>query len=672
MNILVPYKKLSEIVKTNLPVEKAADLITLRSSSVEKIEKIEGDDVLDIEITPNRGDNLSVLGIAREFFAICKAEGIEAEFIDPLKHTDSIAELQNDPSASVGQTKKELKITIEEQSLCPRFTAVVVDNVKITDSPAYIKTFLTQVGMRPINNIVDLTNYIMMLTGQPMHAFDYNKISGGEMKVRESKEGEELVTLDGQLQKLPIGSVVINDDKRIIDLCGIMGGENSAIDENTKTVVLFTQIYDKYKLRKTSLALNHRTEAVLRFEKGLDPLLQDKALFKALLVLKESTNYDVVSQLYDINTTTVNQKEVEMRYEKLNILAGSKLQIAKSEEILKALGFEVVENTEEKIKVKVPSYRLEDISIEEDLIEEVIRIYGYEKIGLVLPNNYFSNDIYDNTNKVERIIKNYLKNIGYNEVLTISMVSKNKVNEKIAVKIDNPLGADMEYMRTTQESILKEALENNRGEVNVFELSKVYKLNGDELPKEYKKLAILTNAVNSDEKVVNSIKNLLRELRISPLRSVGASEGHANYELKIKTNNILIFINNKLSGKIYFRDTYTFAELLFKNLVKNYSDYPNIPTEYNTNVIVEDFTIHTPLDSVFSKIAKKIKKVDERILSVEYADSYIKENSRALTITLKYQNKVNDLNSNEVTVIRNKIIYFVEKELGYTVDRKIQ
>ena len=653
MNIKVPYKWLNEIVTNTLKPQEIANFITLRSSSCEKIEVIENDSVLDIEITPNRGDNLSILGIAREFYAICKAENINAKFNNPFNKVLNTSVLKS----STTDTKK-LTINIKDTSINPRFTAVVIDNVKITQSPKYIQTRLIQCGMRPINNIVDLTNYIMLLTGQPMHAFDYNKIGGGVMEVTKSTKGESITTLDGIKRELPINSVIIKDNTKIIDLCGIMGGENSAISNNTKTIVLFTQIYNGLLLRKTSLALNHRTEAVLRFEKGLDPLMQDKALFLSLSILKESTNYDVVSPLYDLNNTNYkNNIKATLTFNKLNKYANTTINPKIVVSILQALGFKINKLTSDKLSVLIPSYRIHDIAIEEDLIEEVVRIYGYEKIGFKLPKNYFDNDILNNTNKVERVIKNYLKACGYNELLTISMVPKAKVNIKNAVKIDNPLGADMEYLRTTQETILKDAILNNNKSVNVFELSKVYKNNGTDLPNEYKKLALLSNTKNSNVKILNTVKNLLKILNIQ------------NYSIKQKNSLLLVYINKKLTGKISFKKNYTFAELLYKNLVKNYNSYPNIQNTYNTNIVVEDLTIHTNLNSIFIEIANKIKKLDANILSVSYSDSFIKNDKRALTITLKYQNKNKDIEASEVTEIRNKVIEFVEKKLGFVVDK---
>ena len=650
MNILVPQNWLREIIQTDKSIEEIADLLTLRSSSVEYILDLEGDKVLDIEITPNRGDNLSILGISRELNAILQAEKQKAQFNNPLEkiYTGSF------PNEDL------LKISIEDNTLAPRFTACVIENVEIKESPKYIQERLKQVGIRPINNIVDLTNYVMIETGQPMHAFDYDLIKGGVMHVRASKKGESIVTLDGVKRELPEDSIIIEDAEKIIDLCGIMGGQNSEIKQNTKRVVLFTQIYDPKRIRRTSLKLNHRTEAALRFEKAIDRELPPKALRRALNILQEHLSFKIASKLYDINTLESKQKQATMTYKKLFLYADKEIEKGVVENIFKALQFGILTSNNSQITVKIPSFREQDVSIEEDLIEEVIRIYGYEKIGLKLPPNFYKKDQFSKDPTVERLTKTYLSNAGFNEVITYTMVPKTFVDTKKAVKILNPLGKEMSYMRTSLEPSLKQTIELNKNykEINIYEIGKVYIKNKKGLPKEKRYLALLSYGDNNVYKIKDIIKNLMKVLNIE------------EYNFEYPNNKeISIYIKNKKAGVINVRDSYTFAKIRYKHLVHAYKTYPAIKFAPPYAVIKEDLTIHINLEDMAGVLIKKIKNSNPLITNIEIKDNYIKNNKRAVTITIYYQNPKRNLSSSEMKEIRDNVISFIEKDLKKQVDR---
>jgi len=648
MNILVPEKWLKSITKTEYDLSKIANLLTLRSSSVEYILDKEGDKVMDVEITVNRGDNLSILGIARELHAILSAEGENVTFNNPLNeiYTDELG------------TKDLLKINVTDTKLNPRFTALVLKDLKIGESPEYIKQRLKQVGIRPINNIVDITNYIMLETGQPMHSFDFDKIKNGIMTLRESKKGEYIITLDGQKRDLPENSIIIEDSEKIIDLCGIMGGLNSAIDENTKNIVLFTQIYEPLHIRKTSLALNHRTDAALRFEKGIDPSLAPRALLRGLKILKESTNFEVASKLYDLNSTTSENRKVALTYKKLELYANTKIEPKTTQNILAALGFKILENLEKQITVGVPSYRLSDVEIEEDLIEEVVRIYVYDKIGLILPPNYYDTDNFKPDNSIEKLVKYYLRDNGFNELITYSFVPKNQVDLDIAIKIDNPLGKDTEYMRTSHEPSLAAAISQNKDSVKVFELSNRYAKGSKELPTEELMLTALTNCTNHTNELKNKLTGIFKLLNIDDV------------EYKYPTNDTLVILINKSRvGELRIKDIYSYFELYFDLLVKNYREYPYVAPIVSFATIIEDLTIQTSLNSKAGEIIDSLGSLDKKIIKVEHKDDFVKSGKRALTLSFYYQDNTKNITDTEVQKLRNNLINFIENDLKYKVDR---
>lgn len=652
MNILIPSKWLKEIVETDLEIEKLIELLTLRSSSVEKITKIEDDYVLDIEVPPNRGDTLSVLGIARELCAILQIEGFKTQFNNPLENIYKIGK------EAVGS--KKLDISIENNEISSRFTAIVLGNLDIKNSPEFIKQRLRQVGIRPINNIVDITNYAMIETGSPMHAFDYDQVSGGTLNIRLSKKGEKITTLDGVNRLLPTKSIIIEDNSKIIDLCGIMGGNNSKISPKTKNIVIFAPVYNPNLIRKTSLKLNHRTDAALRFEKGVDPGIQKLVLLRSLKLLEQSTSFVVDSKIYDIGSpNNVLSKKVSISFKKLNIYAGEKLKKSIVEKALTTLGFKITEKSREKTVVKVPSHRITDINIEEDLIEEVIRIYGYEKIGLELPKNFYINDTTSAKFKFERIVKSYLRDVGYHELLTYSFVSADMVNIPKAVKIKNPLNENMTYLRTSLEPSLKKALLGNTGVVKVFELANVYQKVKNGLPKETYKLGILDNSSDSVFQLKNRVNNILKLLNI---RNVEMIYDNDDRYIKIVSNNTNL-------GQIKINADYSYLSLDYESLISLSNELPLVELPSNNDIIIEDLTVHIKPEDHAGVILQKIQALDECILDVKLKDDYKKNNMRAVTFTIFYQDKKKNLDKESVGVIRNNIIEYLEQDLKLVIDR---
>ncbi len=304
MNIKIPVSWLREYLKTDVAAKTIATYLTASGPSVERTEKHDEDLIFDIEITTNRPDAFSVFGIAREACAILESNSQKAKLVDPAGLN---LNLEPDSTKTLN-----LGVIIKDKSLCPRFSAIVVDNIKIKPSPAIIKNRLEACGIRAINNIVDISIYIMLELGQPMHTFDFDKIKDAKMVLRESREGEKIRTIDGQIRKLPKGAIVIEDSEKLIDLCGIMGGENSQINSRTKRVLLFVQSYDSLRIRKTVQALAFRTEAATRFEKGVDLEGIIPALSRAVYLAKQTAGAKVASELIDIYPKKAEAKTINL------------------------------------------------------------------------------------------------------------------------------------------------------------------------------------------------------------------------------------------------------------------------------------------------------------------------------------------------------------------------
>src|SRR3989338_4600979 len=309
MNIKVPVSWLREYLKTDAAAKTIANLLSLSGPSVERLEKAGRDWIFEIEVTSNRPDAFSIFGLAREANTILNANDLKSQLIPPKGQDGSL-----DPDLSA---LLPLDVAIRDKKLCPRFTAIVIDNVQIRPSPAVIANRLKAAGTRPINNIVDIANYLILELGQRMHTFDYDKIKNHRMILRASQEGEKITTLDGQPRKLPAGAIVIEDEGRLIDLCGIMGGTNSQISRRTKRVVLFVQAYDPLAIRRATRALSFRTEAAGRFEKGVDLEGIPSALSRAVYLAKKLASAKIASELIDIYSQKPQATKITLRLGKL-------------------------------------------------------------------------------------------------------------------------------------------------------------------------------------------------------------------------------------------------------------------------------------------------------------------------------------------------------------------
>jgi len=330
MNIIIPDSWLREFVETTAKPPQIAEALSLCAASVEKIEKIKNDFLYHIEITTNRVDMASIFGLSRETVAVLPRFGHKAEL-----------KTQPPPPNKFKLKPKVdyLEVKIEDPHLCPRFTAILLEGTTIKPSPSLIQERLEKCGIRALNNVIDIPNYVMLEVGQPMHTFDYDKILEHRMLMRLSKKGEDITTLDGAKRKLPEGSIIIEDGKRIIDLCGIMGGENSAISSQTKRVLLFVQTYNPQRIRATCQKMAFRTEAASLFEKSLDPENVPVALYRAVELLEKNTQGRTRREVIDIYPNPYQPKTVKLGLALVEKMLGVKIPSLEIQQILESLHF---------------------------------------------------------------------------------------------------------------------------------------------------------------------------------------------------------------------------------------------------------------------------------------------------------------------------------------------
>ena len=438
--------------------EEVADLLDIK------------DIIFDISVTANRPDCQSVLGIAREVSALLNK---------PLKMPElNFAFNEND------KVSDHVKVTVSDGDLCPRYMAAYVSDIRIAPSPKWMQRRLALMGIRAINNIVDITNYVLCEIGQPMHAFDYRELSGGEIVVRRAKNGEKIVTLDEKEFTLSDSNLVICDKDKPSALAGIMGGLGSGIKEDTSAIVFEAAKFKRDNVRKTSRALNQRSDSSARFEKGVDAYTTETGLRRALALIDMLGAGKISSGLIDVNACPTEKKVIVTSLKKIDKLLGITVPEDIVKKILTSLDFEV-KSEGDKLTVKVPLYR-DDVEDYPDLAEEIIRMYGYDHIkNALLDNSAITVGGLTNEQLKESSAKNYLAGIGFNEIITYSFISPKDyqnfdydLGAVNAIRLKNPLGEDLSLMRTTLVPSMVAAVSRNlrrkNGEGRLFELAKVY------------------------------------------------------------------------------------------------------------------------------------------------------------------------------------------------------
>jgi len=594
---------------------------------------------------------------------------------------------------------KELKITaqVENEKLCQRYMAVAINGVIVAESPEWLKKSLMSVGLRPINNIVDVTNYVMYDLGQPMHAFDAAVLSDKNealddktIIVRSAKDGEEFTTLDGTKHKLGLGTLVIATDKKPVALAGIMGGIDSGINENTTTIVLESANFDAATIRKTSTKIGLRTDSSARFEKSLDPHLCNQALEKAAeLILELCPGAKVVSNVADEKHIKMFRGPLDIKVAEFSKKLGVEIPEKTIIDILVKLGFEV-KLEKESLRIKIPTWRAtKDISIAEDLIEEVARIYGYDNIPAVLPVFPIAPGVSNKERLLERKIKDAVSKIlGYTEVYNYSFVSSNSIaamgdNLESYIELDYPLSKEKPYVRR---HLLNNVLENiqknleNYPELRIMEIGKTFiaeeagprvEAAGNELLPRQDTWGLFAFTAKKE-------KNAFAEVK----RAADVIVHELNLELLLQpVQNILPWFHPTKCGEMILEE---------KKLGNVYEINPNVLDKFNiesavgiveinltelSNIalidkkfmpisifpkVVRDVTLVVNKDVEHQQIVTALNQFDGLLAGVELTDIYtgtnVAENKKSMTYRLTFLNKEKTLTTEEVEAALKKII----------------
>ena len=525
------------------------------------------DTVVEFEITNNRPDCYSILGLARES---------AAAFNLPMKHHEPVVR-----GGGPGNLLELIDVEVPAQELCRRYSARMVRNVKIAPSPKWLRQRLRANGVRPINNIVDITNYVMLEYGQPMHAFDYRYISSKKIVVREAAEGETLVTLDGVERKLTAGMLVIADGEKPIGLAGVMGGLNSEIVEDTVDVVFESANFDGTSIRQTALALGMRTESSGKFEKNLDPMMTVPAVNRACELVELLGAGEVLDGTIDILNYVPQPRTMELEVERINALLGTEIPEADMADYLRRLEIPVEGRT-----IHVPSFR-PDLQIMADIAEEVGRLYGYNVIPTTTFRAQTAEGGYTGNMVKENLTGSLCRSLGYSEILSYSFVSPD-IFDKIrlpqdsplrkTLNIQNPLGEDTSVMRTVALPSMLNVLARNfnyhNPNVKLYELAKVYlPAEGEVLPREPKHLVLGFYGQGDFYSLKGDIETILEGLN-APAARFTALKDHPSYHpgrcARITMEGVEVGVCGQvhpLAAKNYDMDTPVYAAELDFHLI---------------------------------------------------------------------------------------------------------
>lgn len=630
------------------------------------------DVIIDFKTYANRPDTLSVMGLARETAATYEV---------PFKEPDYS---YNEDEGKV--TCDLVEVKIQDKDLCPRYMGKIVYDIKIEPSPRWMQKLLSAAGVRPINNIVDITNYVMLETGQPMHAFDFKYVKDSKIIVRRAKDGEELTTLDGKEYKLTEKNLVIADAQKAVALAGIMGGENSCVYDDTNVILFESANFNSFNIRRTSRQIGLRTESSGRFEKGIDPAACERAINRAMHLVEKLGVGKIAKGSCDVNYADVDERTITVDCDKINRLLGQNIPAELMQSILKRIFVEskIVDN---KIECIIPTYR-SDLENSADIAEEVMRLYGYDKIPSTL---YSSNVLGGRTEKQKTIldIRNLMTSMGLYQSITYSFMSPSDLDKLLleaddekrrTVRISNPLGEDYSLMRTTLVPSMLQSIATNKNhninEVKLFEIDSVFIPEGTdtkELPNEIKTLCIALNANDEDFFTLKGrLEVLFEKLNVKKIEFVNKdiSYLHPGRRAEILCNGVCLGYIGELHPDVAetydISDRTLISEINVDMLIQNSSDKVNIKPIPKYPAMSRDLAVIIDLEQNAGPIMSTIRQMGGNLLeSVEIFDIYqgeqIEKGKKSVAFSLVFRAQDRTLVDKEVNNKFNGIVKRLEK-----------
>lgn len=654
---------------------------TLVGSAITEVLGLD-DIVMELELTPNRADCLSMLGVAREVAAL-----LETEVKEPVVTFEEIDSIEG-----------KVAVEIQEPELCKAYLAKMVKDVKIGPSPSWMQERLKAAGLRPISNVVDVTNFVMLEMGQPLHAFDYETIKEGKIIVRKAKAGEVMVSLDGATRTLDEEMLVIADSQDPMAIAGVMGGEVTEVTDQTTTVVLESAFFNGASIRRTSRRLGLRSESSSRFEKGIDLGGTAKAINRAAQLLAETAGGQVVGGIVEVRVAQPEPRIVELSLTKVDAYLGMKVPQEVSIKILENLSFRVVQDGD-KVSVTVPTYR-PDISLDVDLIEEIARVYGYDKIPTTLPSGQtLQGKLTQDQLNVDRVREAMLA-LGFDEIITLSFENPKNFNNlrlqndselRNSIKLQNPLSEDQSLLRTALIASQLEVIARNQNRRNLsgafFELGKTYHPQADS-QLAFEPLRLCASVVGQTSRhwlepvktydffyLKGALETLLADMGVTQVTFRALSSNptfHPGRTAEVLLGEEVIGVigelhpevieNFDLQGRVIACEINMGPILANAQTVRKYQALPKFPgmSRDLAFVLKEEIPVEHVTDIIYKKGGNLLKEV--QIFDV-YQGKQIEQGYKSLALSLRYQAQDRTLTDEEVNKLQDKIREALAKEL---------
>lgn len=672
---------LRDLVEFDITPEELNLRLTMIGLEVEGVESVEGDIVFEVNVTPNRSDCLSVLGIAREVSALLNV---------PLKM----------PNFKIAGDLKDCDLTVEivDPDLCHRYAGREIKGVRVSESPEWLKKRLERSGMRPINNIVDVTNYVLLEMGHPLHAFDADLIEGRVIRVGRAGKGQSLKTIDGVERTAPEDSLLIWDSRRPIAIAGIMGGKESEVTDRTVNVFLESAYFLPSSIRRTSKALGLRTESSYRFERGTDKEALLVSLDRAAYLICELAGGEV-SKRVDVYPVLLDIKPIIVRYERVRKIIGAEISNAEMTDILQRLGMKI-QIEENHLSVIPPTFR-NDIKSEIDIIEEIARFYGYDRIPVTVPKIPVSRGKAEKSQIIISSIRDSMRKLGFNEAINYSFLNTNDLDmmkipaediRRRALKIKNPLRTEDSHLRTTVLPALIRNLRYNLSvgnrEVRLFEIARVFQCCEGEIPVERHHLGAIYYVSRLHELWKDEtpkfyifkgfIQHLMSELRIKDILFERSAEpflhpGQAA-DIFVSKNRIGFFgllhpdIVDQLDIKLAKPEVYL-CEIDLDLLVSfvtegiRYSPLPRFPyIDRDIAILVDESIAAASLMTAIKGFPSEL--IEDVSIFDEYKGINIPKGKKSLAFTIRYRSKERTLTDEVVDSVHRELIQYLCEKTG--------
>ncbi|MBI4683776.1 MAG: phenylalanine--tRNA ligase subunit beta [Nitrospirae bacterium] len=678
----VPFEWLKEFIDISLGADEVAHTLTMIGLEVEAVERLGDDAVFEVNVTPNRPDCLSIFGIARELSAALNLSLRLPEY--DIKEQVS---------------KDDFRIEIMDEDLCHRYAGRIVKGVKISDSPEWLAKRITKCGTRSINNIVDITNYVLMELGHPLHAFDLNTLDGSRIKVGVAGQVDRIVTLDGLERKLSGDTLLIWDDKRPVAIAGIMGGAETEVTASTKDVFLESAFFEPTSIRRTSRTLSLKSESSYRFERGADIEFLSMALDRAASLMQKIADGKVYGKL-DVYPKRFVPVSVNVRYDKVNRILGTTISHEDMVNISKRLKIDIVQHDTDSFTATPPAFR-PDIKRDTDIIEEIARIYGYNRIKTTLPKAFISAADTDHRRMTVQRIKDIISNAGFNEAINYSFMNEANLDmlniaqedrRRNTISIQNPLRKENSLLRTTlMPSMIENFLHNfSRGvkDIRIFEVARIFENMGRPLPLEISCLSgiyyrektpsLWKEDAGSFYLVKGMIESLMKDLHIHEYGFSSSEEPflHAGQSCRFQISGTDIgFLGalspmtvERLALKISKPEIIVF-EIDMDKLISlvpvsmKYSPVPKFPSiERDIAIIVDESLSASELEGLIKGYPSEL--IEEVSIFDLYKGQNIPEGKKSLAFNIRYRLPSRTLTEAEVEELHQGIVGYITEKTG--------